>query len=46
MDRKLIGSDGVIGRLAAGEDPRSIQQSMMDDIAAFVKKRGPYLLYR
>ena len=46
VDRKLIGSEGVLSRLVAGEDPRSIQQSMMEDIAAFVKKRAPYLLYR
>jgi uncharacterized protein YbbC (DUF1343 family)/CubicO group peptidase (beta-lactamase class C family) len=45
-DRKLIGSADVIGRLIAGEDPRSIQQSMMDQVAAFIKKRAPYLLYR
>ena len=45
-DRKLIGSDAVIGRVVAGEDPRSIQQGLMEDIAAFVKKRAPYLLYR
>jgi hypothetical protein len=45
-DRKLIGSEDVIGRLIAGEDPRSIQQSLMDQVAAFVKKRTPYLLYR
>jgi len=36
----------VIRRLAAGEDPRSIQQSLMDAVAEFVKKREPYLLYR
>jgi hypothetical protein len=36
----------VIGRLTAGEDPRSIQQSMMDDVASFIKRRTPYLLYR
>jgi len=45
-DGKLIGSEGVINRLMAGEDPRSIQQSMVDDVAAFIKKRTPYLLYR
>jgi uncharacterized protein YbbC (DUF1343 family)/CubicO group peptidase (beta-lactamase class C family) len=45
-DRKLIGSDGVIGRLAAGEDPRSIEQSLMEQVAAFLKTRTPYLLYR
>ena len=46
LNRKLIGSDDVIRRLAAGEDPRSIQQSLMDGVAEFVKKREPYLLYR
>ena len=45
-DRKLIGSESVIGRLVAGEDPRTIQESMMEDVAAFVKRRTPYLLYR
>jgi uncharacterized protein YbbC (DUF1343 family)/CubicO group peptidase (beta-lactamase class C family) len=44
-DAKLIGSDKVVTRLVAGEDPRDIQQSMVDEIAAFVKKRTPYLLY-
>jgi uncharacterized protein YbbC (DUF1343 family)/CubicO group peptidase (beta-lactamase class C family) len=46
LNRKLIGSDDVIRRLAAGEDPRGIQQSLMDGVAEFVKKREPYLLYR
>jgi uncharacterized protein YbbC (DUF1343 family) len=46
LDRKLIGSDEVIRRLVAGEDPRSIQQSLLDGVAEFVKKREPYLLYR
>ena len=46
LNRKLIGSDEAIRRLAAGEDPRSIQQSLMDGVAEFVKKREPYLLYR
>ena len=46
LDRKLIGSDEVIRRTASGEDPRSIEQSMMDSVAEFVKKREPYLLYR
>jgi uncharacterized protein YbbC (DUF1343 family) len=45
-DGKLIGSQSVINRLMAGEDPRSIQQSMMDDVAAFITRRTPYLLYR
>jgi uncharacterized protein YbbC (DUF1343 family)/CubicO group peptidase (beta-lactamase class C family) len=45
LSRKLIGSDDAIKRITAGEDPRSIEQGMMDDVAAFVKKREPYLLY-
>jgi len=40
--KKLIGSDDVIRRLEAGEDPRTIQQTL----AAFLEKREPYLLYR
>ncbi|PWU01491.1 MAG: hypothetical protein C5B51_22610, partial [Terriglobia bacterium] len=46
QDRKLIGSDDVIRRIGAGEDPRSIQQSLEDGVAEFVKRREPYLLYR
>jgi uncharacterized protein YbbC (DUF1343 family)/CubicO group peptidase (beta-lactamase class C family) len=45
-DRKLIGNGDTIARLTAGEDPRAIQQSMLDAVAAFVKKREPYLLYK
>ena len=45
-DGKLIGSEGVVRRLMAGEDPRSIQQSLADQVDGFVKKRAPYLLYR
>lgn len=46
LNRKLIGSDDVIERIRAGEDPRSIEQSMVDQVAAFVVRRAPYLLYR
>lgn len=46
VSRRLIGSDEVIRQLQAGQDPRSIDQSMADSVAAFVKLRGPYLLYR
>jgi uncharacterized protein YbbC (DUF1343 family) len=45
VDRKLIGSDDVIRRLEAGEDPRAIQQSFQDQLAAFIQKRQQYLLY-
>jgi uncharacterized protein YbbC (DUF1343 family) len=46
LSKKLIGSDDVIRRLQAGEDPRTIQQSFQDALDAFVKLREPYLLYR
>jgi uncharacterized protein YbbC (DUF1343 family) len=46
LDRKLIGSDEVIARIRKGDDPRVIEQSMLDEVAAFVKQRAPYLLYR
>jgi len=44
--KRLIGSDDVIRRLQAGEDPRTIQQSFMDGMDGFVKIREQYLLYR
>jgi len=46
LSKRLIGSDDVIHRLQAGEDPRNIEQSLADSLAAFVKLREPYLLYR
>lgn len=45
VDRKLIGSDDVIRRLEAGEDPRAIEQSYQDHLADFIRKRQSYLLY-
>ncbi len=45
-NRKLIGSAEVIHALAAGDDPRDIQQKMADSVAAFLKLREKYLLYR
>jgi uncharacterized protein YbbC (DUF1343 family)/CubicO group peptidase (beta-lactamase class C family) len=45
-DRRLIGSADVIRRLAAGEDPRAIEQSFQDPLAAFVKLREQYLIYK
>jgi uncharacterized protein YbbC (DUF1343 family)/CubicO group peptidase (beta-lactamase class C family) len=44
--KRLIGSDDVIKRIVAGEDPRLIQQSFQDALVAFVAKRGPYLIYK
>jgi uncharacterized protein YbbC (DUF1343 family) len=46
LSKRLIGSGDVIKRLAAGEDPRTIQQSFQDAVAGFVKLRETYLLYR
>jgi uncharacterized protein YbbC (DUF1343 family)/CubicO group peptidase (beta-lactamase class C family) len=46
LSKRLIGSDDVVKRLAAGEDPRLIQQSYQDAVAAFVTKREQYLLYK
>jgi uncharacterized protein YbbC (DUF1343 family) len=45
-NKRLIGSDDVIRRLSAGEDARTIQESYRDQLAAFVKTREPFLLYR
>ncbi len=44
--RRLIGSDDVIRRLKAGEDPRQIVQSLQDSVEAFLKVRDRYLIYR
>ena len=46
LNKRLIGSDDAIRRLQAGDDPRTIQQGFQDAVAAFVKMREPYLLYR
>ena len=45
VDKRLIGSDDVIRRLQAGDDPRSIQQGMQDGVAAFLETRSKYLIY-
>jgi len=44
--KRLIGSDDVIRRLQAGEDPRTIAQSFAESVAAFMQMREQYLLYR
>ena len=36
----------LIARIKAGDDPRAIVQNMVDQVAAFVKRREPHLLYR
>jgi uncharacterized protein YbbC (DUF1343 family)/CubicO group peptidase (beta-lactamase class C family) len=44
--KRLIGSNDVIQRLAAGQDPRVIQESWQDALAAFVALRAKYLIYK
>ena len=46
QDKLLIGSAGAVRQLQAGDDPRTIQQGFQDAVAAFVRMRQPYLLYR
>jgi uncharacterized protein YbbC (DUF1343 family) len=43
--RFLIGNRKVIEAMKAGEDPRSIEQSIDQDVRSFVERRRPYLLY-
>ena len=43
---KLIGSEAAIHSLAAGDDPRSIQQNFEAPLQDFLKIREKYLLYR
>ena len=44
-NKRLIGSDDVIRRIQAGEDPRTIQESFQDALNAFTEMRARYLLY-
>jgi uncharacterized protein YbbC (DUF1343 family) len=46
LDKLLIGSAEAVRQLQAGDDPRTIQQGFQDAVAAFVRMRQPYLLYR
>lgn len=46
LSKRLIGSDDVIRRLQAAEDPRLIQNSFADALQAFLDKRDAYLLYK
>jgi len=46
QDKLLIGSAEAVRQLQAGDDPRSIQRGFQDAVAAFVRMREPYLLYR
>ena len=44
--KRLMGSNDVIARLTAGQDPRAIQETYRDQLAAFVRLRERYLLYQ
>lgn len=46
INRKLIGSDETIRRLAKGDDPRNIRRDEEPNIAAFRAARARYLLYQ
>jgi uncharacterized protein YbbC (DUF1343 family) len=43
--KQLIGNRKVIDALKAGDDPRVIEQGLMTDIARFMNRRRPFLLY-
>ncbi len=43
--RFLIGNRKVIEALKRGEDPRSIDQSLQEDLHAFIERRAHFLLY-
>jgi uncharacterized protein YbbC (DUF1343 family)/CubicO group peptidase (beta-lactamase class C family) len=44
-NKRLIGSDDVIRRIQAAEDPLKIQESFQDALNAFIEIRARYLLY-
>jgi len=43
--RRIIGSDDLIRRLKAGEDPRALETLLQDDVEAFNARRARYLIY-
>jgi uncharacterized protein YbbC (DUF1343 family) len=45
LSKQLIGNRKVIDALKAGDDPRVIEQGVMNDIASFMNRRRPFLLY-
>jgi uncharacterized protein YbbC (DUF1343 family) len=44
--KRLIGNEDVLKRIAAAEDPRTIQQSFQDAVEGFVQLREKYLIYK
>jgi len=45
LSKQLIGNRKVIDALKAGDDPRVIEQNLLPDIAEFMNRRRPFLLY-
>lgn len=45
LSKLLIGNRKTIDALKAGDDPRVIEQGLMNDLAAFMNRRRPFLLY-
>jgi uncharacterized protein YbbC (DUF1343 family) len=45
LSKQLIGNRKVIDALKMGDDPRVIEQGLMNDIGAFMNRRRPFLLY-
>jgi uncharacterized protein YbbC (DUF1343 family) len=45
-NRFLIGSHAIIAAGKRADDPRTITQQLEESLAAFVKRREKYLLYR
>lgn len=45
-NRRLIGSQDVLDALAAGDDPRRIEQASQEKLSEFLLLRAKYLLYR
>jgi uncharacterized protein YbbC (DUF1343 family)/CubicO group peptidase (beta-lactamase class C family) len=45
LSKQLIGNRKVIDALKAGDDPRVIEQGLLAEIAAFMNRRRPFLLY-
>jgi uncharacterized protein YbbC (DUF1343 family) len=43
--KQLIGNRKVIEALKAGDDPHAIEQGFADELATFVNRRQPFLLY-
>jgi uncharacterized protein YbbC (DUF1343 family) len=45
-NRRLIGNTDVLDALAAGNDPRQIEQASQEKLSEFLRLRAKYLIYR